>query len=266
MAIINKANVIIPEVMEDLMQYEYEQALVLGKLAYHDNTLVGQPGDTITIPYTAPLADAELVGENSSLTPEANQDSKITITVQKVGKAVELTQEAIISAAYDVKSERRSQIAKAIARKVDADLAAEIAKTTLVHNTATFDYAAIVDAKGKMGEEGFNTTNVLIVSSAMYVELAKTPEFVAGATQVADFGVNASAMLVDMPVIVSDRVAADEAFIVVPGSFVLANKQFPTIYGDTDTLSEKTVMSTFMHYGVKLPNNKRGVVKIKKSV
>lgn len=265
MATIMKTNVIIPEVLEDLMQYEYENALVLGKLAYHDNTLLGNPGDTITIPYTAPLTDAEVVGEGNSLTPESNQDAKITITVQKAGKAVELTQEAIISAAYDVKSERRSQIAKAIARKVDADLAAEIAKTTLVHNTATFDYAAIVDAKGKMGEEGFNTQNILLVSSKMYVELAKTPEFIAGATQVADFGVQASAMLVDMPVIVSDRVADDEAFIIVPGSFVLANKQLPTIYGDVDALSEKTIMSTFMHYGVKLPNTKRGVVKIKKS-
>lgn len=263
MAIINKSNVIIPEVMEDLMQYEYENALVLGKLAYHDNTLVGQPGDTITIPYTAPLADAEIVAEGSSLTPEANSDSKITIEISKAGKAVEVTQEAINSAAYDVKSERRSQIAKSIARKVDKDLATEMAKTTLVHNATKFDYAEIVTARGLMGEEGFGVDTVLVVGSALYVDLAKTPEFIAGATQIANFGINASAMLVDMPVIISDRVAANEAYVIVPGSFVLANKQFPTLYGDVDALSEKTVMSTFIHYGVKLPNTGRGIVKVK---
>lgn len=265
MAIINKANVTIPEVLEDLMQYEYENNLVLGKLAYHNNTLLGNPGDTITIPYVSPLTDAETVAEGDALTPEANQDQKITIEVSKAGKAVEITQESINSCAYDVKSERRTQIAKAIARKVDADLATEIAKTSLLHNAAKFDYAEIVKAKGLMGEEGFNSNAVLLVSSAMYVELAQTPEFVAGATEIHGFGINAAAMLVDMPVIVSDRVAADEAYVIVPGSFVLANKQMPTLYGDVDALTEKTLMSTFIHYGVKLPNEKRGVVKVKKN-
>lgn len=265
MAMINKTNVIIPEVMADLMQFEYENALILGKLAYQDNTLVGNPGDTITIPYVAPLTDASIVTDGSPLVPEANSDSKITIAIQAAGKAVEITQAAINSAAYDVKSERRNQIVKAIARKVDADLATELATTALVHNTLTFDYAAIVDAKGKMGEEGFSSTNVLIVPSALYAELAKTPEFIAGAVQVSDFGLQASAMLVDMPVIVSDRIAANEAYIVVPGSFVLANKQLPVVYGDVNILTETTVMSTFVHYGVKLPNKNRGVVKITKN-
>lgn len=262
MAIINKSNLIIPEVLEDLMQYDYENALVIGKLAYQDNALVGQPGDTVTIPYVAPLGDAETVAEGASLTPEANSDSKITIEIAKAGKAVQLTQEAINSCAYDVKSNRRTQLAKAIARKVDKDLIAEIGKTSLVHTASALNYATIVDAKAKMGEEGFVNTPVLFVNSADYAELAKTPEFIAGATQIADFGIQASAMLVDMPVVVTDTVAAKTAFLVTPGSFVLANKQYPTIYGDVNTLSEVTTMSVFMHYGVKLPNTDRGVVKI----
>lgn len=263
MAIINKSNLTIPEVLEELMQYDYENALVIGKLAYHDNELLGNPGDTITIPYVAPLGDAETVAEGASLTPEANGDSKITIEVSKAGKAVQMTQEAINSCAYDVKSNRRTQMAKAVARKVDKDLIAEISKTSLVHNAQALTYAAVVDAKAKMGEEAFVTNPVLFVNSLDYAELAKTPEFIAGATQIADFGVQASAMLVDMPVVVTDTIPAKTALVVVPGSFVLANKQHPTIYGDVNTLSEVTTMSVFMHYGVKLPNADRGVVKIK---
>ena len=262
---IQSQNITIPEVLYDLMQYDYENALVLGKLAFHDNTLVGNPGDTITIPYVAPLGDAEKLAEGEALTPEANSDSKITITIGKAGKAVKMTQEAINRCAYDLKSNRRAQIAQAIARTVDTDLATEIAKTELVHTTSAFNYEAIVDAKGLMGEEGFKVQTILLVSSKLYTELAKTPEFIAGATEIHGFGMQAAAMLVDMPVIVSDRVAADEAFVIFPGSFVLANKQYPTLNPAFDALTEESLMSSFMHYGVKLPHTKRGIVKIKKT-
>ena len=262
MAIINKTNIIVPEVLEDLFQYDYENALVLGKLAYHDNTLVGAPGDTVTVPYTAPLTDAETVAEGDALTPESNQDGKVTVTVSKAGKAVQITQEAINSCAYDVKSERRTQIAKAIARKVDKDLMGALDKTTLKATATALTYAEIVKAKAKLGEEAFVNTPVLIVNSADYANLAITDDFIKGAVQLNDFGVNAAAMLVDMPVIVSDNVPAKTAYLVTPGSFVLVNKQEPTLYFDVNALSEETVMSAFMHYGVELPNKKRGVVKI----
>ena len=262
MAIINKTNITVPEVLEDLFQYDYENALVLGKLAYHDNTLVGAPGDTVTVPYTAPLTDAETVAEGDALTPESNKDGKVTVTVSKAGKAVQITQEAINSCAYDVKSERRTQIAKAIARKVDKDLMGALDKTLLKATATGLTYAEIVKAKAKLGEEAFVNTPVLIVNSADYANLAITDEFIKGAVQVADFGVNAAAMLVDMPVIVSDNVPVKTAYLVTPGSFVLVNKQEPTLYFDVNALSEETVMSAFMHYGVELPNKKRGVVKI----
>lgn len=263
MAIINKAGVIIPEVMEDLIQFEYENALVLGKFAYTDNTLVGAPGDTVTVPYCAPLTDAEEVAEGSALVPEANTDSKITVSVKKTGKAIKMSQEAINSCAYDLKSQRRGEIGKAIARKVDADLAAELTKTTLVHACAAgLTYGDTVTARALMGEEGFASNPILITNSKEYAKLAQTPEFIAAATQLEDFGVAAAGVLVDMPVVVSDRVAANTAFIIVPGSYALVNKQFPAIYGDIDALSEETIMSSFIHYGVKLPNTKRGVVKL----
>lgn len=263
MAIINKAGVTIPQVMEDLIQFEYENNLVLGKFAYVDNTLVGAPGDTVTVPYCAPLSDAEEVAEGSALTPEANSDSKITVTVKKAGKAVKMSQEAITSCAYDLKSQRRSEIGKAIARKVDADLATELAKTTLTHSCeAGLTYADVVKARALMGEEGFASNPILVTNSKEYAKLAQTPEFIAAATEVADFGVTAAGVLVDMPVIVSDRIAENTAFIFIPGSYALVNKQFPTLYGDIDALTEETVMSSFVHYAVKLPNTKRGVVKI----
>lgn len=266
MAVTQTSNITIPEVLYDLMQFEYEDALVLGKLAFHDNTLVGNPGNKATIPYTAPLADAETVAQGDTLTPVTSQDQKVEIEIAKAGQAVTMSQEAIIACAYDLKNNKMVELAKSIARKVDKDLAAELAKTSLSTTPSKFDYAAVVDAKAKLGEEGFNRQTVLVVSSAMYSELAKTPEFIAGATEIADFGVKASAMLVDMPVIVSDRVAADEAFVIMPGSFVLANKQYPTIYPGFDNLKEETTVSSFMHYGVKLPNTNRGVVKIKKQM
>lgn len=265
MAIINKSNVIIPEVMEDLMQYEYEEALQIGKLAFHNYTLEGNAGDTVTIPYVGILGEAETVSEDGSLTPENTSDNKVTIEITRAGKAVEMTQSAINSAAYDLKDVKRTQLARSVAAKVDTDLATEMAKTTLEHTmTAGLTYQEVVKARALMGEEAFLVKPVLLLNSKTYADLAVTPEFIAGAVQLTDFGIEAAGMLVDMPVIVSDRVKDNEAYIVVPGSFVLAHKQEPTLYADIDALSEKNIMSMFVHYGVKLPNPARGVVKIKK--
>ena len=49
---IQTSNVIIPEVLADLVQYDYENALVFAPLCQINTDLEGKPGNKVTIPYT----------------------------------------------------------------------------------------------------------------------------------------------------------------------------------------------------------------------
>lgn len=273
MANITSTNVIIPEVLADLMQMDYEEALVFAPLCQVNTDLEGKPGNKVTIPYTAPLADGEVVAEGSALTPEANNDGTVEITIKKAGKAVKMTSEAILSAAYDAKSERRGQIAKSLARKVDSDVITEMMKTTLKKDISaevsanTINYDAIVDAQALGGEEFYKTTPILLVHSKQFADLRKTSEFKAGKENLGLSMAGLAGTLVDVPVVVSDRIVKDvdgkyHALLVVPGSAVLAYKRRPNLLGDVDALSEEEILASFVHYGVKLPNDKRGIVEI----
>lgn len=273
MANITTSNVIIPEVLADLIQYDYENALVFAPLCQVNTDLEGKPGNKVTVPYTTPLSDAEVVAEGGALTPEANDDGEVEITIKKAGKAVKMTSEAMLAAAYDVKNERRVRIAQSLAKKVDADVIAAMMTTTLKKDISaeatgnTINYDAIVDAQSLGGEEFYKNTPVLIVHSKQFADLRKTAEFKAGKENLGFNMQGLAGTLVDVPVVVSDRIVKDtdnkyHALLVTPGATVLAYKRRPNLLGDVDALSEEEILASFVHYGVKLPNTGRGVVEI----
>lgn len=273
MASISAANVIIPEVLIDLIQYDYEQNLVFAQLCQVDTSLEGKPGNKVSIPYTSPLTDAEVVGEGVALTPEVNNDGTVEITIAKAGKAVKMTSEAILAAAYDLQNERRTQIAKSLARQVDKTVVTEMMTTTLKLDIsadatlATLNYDAIVDGQALAGEEFYAITPILIVHSKQFADLRKSPEYKDGKANLGFEMKGLAGMLVDVPVVVSDRIVKDasnnyHALLVAPGAAVLAYKRRPNLLGDVDALTEETILASFIHFGVELPNKARGVVEI----
>lgn len=270
---ISKANVNIPEVMTDLIQFDYENALVLGALCQINTDLEGKPGDKVTIPYTSVLTDAATVAEGVAVVPEDNSDGTIPVSIVKAGKAVEMTEEAIDSAAYNVADTRRVAIARSLAAGVDKAVYTEMLTTNLKHDITadvvkTLTYDSIVDAQAKMGEEFYKNRPVLVVHSKQFADIRKSTDFKAGAVALGlNFDSLIQGMLIDVPVIVSDRITKDggnkyHALLVAPGSVVLAYKKRPIIESDKDILSQKTYLASFVHYGVELANADRGVVEI----
>ena len=179
MAMTKIENLIDAEVMADAISGKIDAAIRVTPFARIDTTLEGKnAGDTITVPRFAYIGDAEDVAEGVACgTVQLTADST-TAKVKKAMKAVTLTDEAILSGYGDPVGETNTQLAKAIAAKVDADAMDALQTAQIKHDgsSAQISYAGIVDAIDKFEEE-FNSAKVIFVHPLQVAALRKDKDF-----------------------------------------------------------------------------------------
>lgn len=173
------ADLINPEVMADMISAKIEKKLVVAPIAKVDTTLVGQPGDTITVPQYAYIGDAVDVAEGIAAETVKLTTTSTQVKVKKAMKAVELTDEAVLSGYGNPVGETNNQIAKAIASKVDNDSMEELQKAQLAYDgsAAIIKYSGIVDAIDAFEEE-VNSEKVLYVHPKQVTQLRKDSDFI----------------------------------------------------------------------------------------
>jgi N4-gp56 family major capsid protein len=91
------ADLINPQVMADMISAELPKKIKYAAIAQIDTTLTGQPGNTITLPKYAYIGDAEDVAEGVAMGTTKLTASSTPATVKKAGKAVEITDESVLS-------------------------------------------------------------------------------------------------------------------------------------------------------------------------
>ncbi|MEG1314068.1 MAG: N4-gp56 family major capsid protein, partial [Bacilli bacterium] len=150
-------NLINPEVIGDMISAGLPKAIKFAPLAKIDTTLVGQPGNTITVPKFAYIGDAEDVAEGVAMGTVVLTASSTQATVKKAGKAVEITDESVLSGYGDPVGEANSQLLKSIASKVDNDCVTALGSATLTYDgsAAVIAYNGVVDAVDKFQEEDY---------------------------------------------------------------------------------------------------------------
>ena len=116
------ANLIDPEVMAPMISAKITNAIVATPFAKIDTTLAGKPGDTITVPKYEYIGDAEDLAEGVTADKTLLTTTSAPFKVKKAVKQVELTDEAVLSGYGNPVGEPNSQLAKAIASKVDNDV------------------------------------------------------------------------------------------------------------------------------------------------
>lgn len=121
MATTKKANLVIPEVLQDMIAAELPQAIRFSPLATIDSTLVGGAGDTITIPRYAYIGAADDLAEAAEVTLKTLSATTQKATVKKVAKGVEISDEAKGAAHGNPAVEIQRQLTMAVADKVDLD-------------------------------------------------------------------------------------------------------------------------------------------------
>jgi len=139
------AQMVDPEVMENMVSAELPQAIKFTAIAPIDNTLEGQPGSTITVPRFEYIGDAKVVAEGGAIDYNQLKTSTTKITIQKIGVGVKLTDEAVLSGYGDPVGEAVRQIAMSIASKVDNDILATASKARLKLDKADFSKIDFID-------------------------------------------------------------------------------------------------------------------------
>lgn len=178
MAVTKLNDIINPEVMGDMIEAKIPHMLKFTPFAKLDTTLVGVPGDTKTVPSWNFIGAAEDVAEGDEITTKKLTASSTTFTVKKAMQSVGITQESINSGLGDPVGQAETQLAKAIAVKVDADVLAALltAEQAYDGSASVIKYAGIVDAVGVLDEEEI-TDKVLFVNPAQITALRKDSDF-----------------------------------------------------------------------------------------
>lgn len=173
------ADLINPQVMADMISAKIQKKIVVAPFAKIDTTLVGVPGNTITVPKYGYIGDAEDVAEGVAAGTVKLSTSSTTVTVKKAMKAVELTDEAILSGYGNPVGEINNQLAKAVAAKVDNDAMDALQEATLIYDgsAAGISYNAIVDAVDLFDEE-VNSEKVMFINPKQVTVLRKDSNFI----------------------------------------------------------------------------------------
>jgi N4-gp56 family major capsid protein len=274
MAQTTAADMIVPEVWADMVQAEFQGKLVLGGLATSDNTLVGNPGDTVHFPKFGALSDISAdQAEGTPLVPETLSTSDDTGTIKEIGKAVEFTDKSLLTGHGDPLAEGRRQLGVLVARKIDVDLrtVAEAAGADTAPSTAAvISWDAFVDGFATFGDE-WDPENLAgaVIHSKQHADLMKDATFISAdkvnpneRPTVRGFVGRVGAVNVFM----SDRttkvtdgggvgVFTYKALPVERNALGVLWKRRPVVETDRDILARSTVVTTNVHYGVKRLKN-----------
>lgn len=193
MAVTKMANMINPEVMGAMIGAKIDALLKLTPYAKIDRTLVGVPGDTKTVPSWNYIGDAEDVAEGAEVGLSTLKASSTTFTIKKAMKAVGITQEAVNSGLGNPIGQAETQLAKAIAGKVDNDVLDAVYTGKNVYSASTLSaiaYGGLVDAIAKFEDEEDGVDKVLFIHPAQEATLLKDSDFLSADKFTAGVAVN----------------------------------------------------------------------------
>lgn len=283
MATTMKADLIVPEVYKDVAVKDAVSASVMTQVADVDDTLVGQPGDTVKFPKFNRIAKASDLSEGVPIVPQKLTSDSMSATIKEIGTAVEVSDTAELTALGNPQARARTAIQESLAEKIDDDLRAAAESTTgsspIILGTTfqTLDWdTAITSAIAAFGDK-WDPSQIagIIIHSRQHVGLLRDPNFKSSLS----FGAGQSilrgqigSLAGNIPVIVSDKATktaggtvADDtynALVIRKGALGLLYKRRALIESDRDIYSRITGYAITAHLAVKRLDDK-GVVVVK---
>lgn len=256
---------IAPEVWADLTQASFTgKVKVLGSPAViEDNTLVGQPGETISFPKWGALTDLDDLATGVPMVPVELEQTDSSATIKEAGKAVKVNDRdklTMLGGESAAENETLRQFGVLAARKVDGDLITE-ARTAAGRLTATtaagvttFGKAAINTAFALFGDEAEPEEFAgIYIHSAQLGELFDSAEFT-DASKVGDSSLlrrGVVGAVRGVPVLVSNRLTEGDFLLMKRAVLGALYKRRPVVEQDRDILARQDVYTTNIHYAVK---------------
>lgn len=278
------SDLINPQVMADMISAKIANKIVVAPFAKIDTTLVGIPGNTVTVPQYAYIGDAADIAEGVAAETVKLTASTTTVTVKKAMKAVELTDEAVLSGYGNPVGETNNQLAKSIASKVDNDAMTALQGAQLTYNgsAAAIKYSGIVDAIDLFDEE-VNSEKVIFVHPKQVTQLRKDADFIsadkykAGVILTGEIGMIANCRVVPskkVPVVKVGETGSQIDCYACPivklnndteteddaAAITIYLKRDTNVETDRVSLARKTDISVDKHYAVALSNTSKVVL------
>lgn len=279
MALTTAAKLYSPEVWEDTSQAEFQGRVVVANAALSSDTLVGEPGDTVAFPAWDALTDLDDLDEGVPMDTEALTQSATRATIKEAGKAVEITDKAMLTGLGDPQAEAMRQFGILAARKVDADLVtAALATVTdgrtrpdgsVVGDSAPYAHTTAAGA-GLTWDEFVTGTEVfgddyeldeffgLFIRSDQRAALQRDDQFIAAHDTAQGNDVirrGYFGQLGGHNVYVTNRLPERTAMLVKRNALGVLWKRRPIVEQDRDILKRTNVVTTNLHYAVKRLND-----------
>lgn len=277
MAMTKLTNLINPQVMADIIKAKLPSKIKLAALCKIDDSLTATPGSTITVPKYAYIGDAEDVAEGVAMGTTVLTATTQTATVKKAGKAIEISDESVLSGYGNPMGNGTMQLTQSIAGKVDTDVLAALGSATLEHDDSSnfISYAGVIDAIDKFEDEE-DGIKVLLIHPKQKTTIRKDANFLR-ATELGDRMILTGAIgsIGGCQVVASKRIKESsgvyEDYIVKVDPNIGEDEDHAvTIYmkkdvdteSDRDILKKTTVISADEYYTVALTDESK-VIKYK---
>lgn len=247
------AQLVNPQVMADMISAELPKKIKVAPLAKIDNTLVGRPGNEITVPAYGYIGAATYVEEGTEISIAQMSTSTKKAKVKKAGKGVEITDESILSGYGDPVGEANKQLLMSIADKIDDDCMTALKGASLTHDvsdTKIISYEGIVD---------------VFIHPKQVTQLRKDPNFLSKdkyPLEVIMKGVIGE--IAGCQVVVSKRVDSSASMykcpIVKAGALTIYMKRGAEVETDRDIIKKTSVITADEHYTAVLSDETKVVL------
>lgn len=251
------ANLINPQVLADVVDKKLIDYVKFAPLATVDTTLVGRPGDTLTLPSFQYIGAASDLTEASSMTPVSLNSASASVRIKEIGKAVEISDSAILSGYGDPVGEIEKQLLVSIADKMDVDflsICASIDSTmTFSASTSAVAAADVSNALELFGED-IDGVKALLCSPKLYTAIRSTKDWLPASQIAAEEMIRgAVGMAFGCQIIVTNRLKTSEnAYVIKPGALRQILKRNSLVEADRDILKRCNVYTVTKHYAAYL--------------
>lgn len=254
-------NLINPEVMADMISAELPETLAFTGIATIDDTLVGQPGDTVTVPRYKYIGDAVDVAEGAKIDYAKLETATDKMTIKKVGKGVYITDEAVLSGLGNPKGEGQKQVKLSIAAKIDNDVLDTAKKARLNVSNVKIDLDMIdaiengfnEDSDERAVESDDNVTGVLFMNRKDVAKLRKAAAL--DWTRASELGdsILVKGVLGEVlgwQIRPTKKVKAGTVMAIKPGALRIYMKRYLMAEAGRDMDHKATKFNADQHYGV----------------
>ncbi|WP_134324542.1 N4-gp56 family major capsid protein [Cumulibacter soli] len=242
-------DLIVPEVYAPVIEAAIRAKVKFMPYVTVDDTLVGQPGETINYGQWNRIGDAETVAEYGDIPIEKLDTGTSSVTIAKVGKGAILSDESILRAMGNPQQQAASQIADACRFKMDSDVATTARTAAGKSITDPWSIDAALGALDLYDEPEDDMFAAWFISNAAFQNIRRDDRF----TDASKSGQGSTLLrgtvgfIWNIPVVVTSKAKAG-ALLLEKDAMTLAMKRNIMLETERDTRNKSTLLTADVHY------------------